>query len=160
MPEAFACAQPEPGYEVNLKSTVLVFADPVMFQSQDEIRRLWDLGYCIVLWVKPKIRVTTAHLDSLANLLLMPQVAVLGEIGVDHTAPCGEWAKQTSDAICPFQCMPRGQQRSKVLVVKCRGMLGQDPSEAFDVLRTTLYIHVPGTQLVHFTCFTGNHQGV
>ena len=49
----------------------------------------------------------------------MPQVAALGEIGVDHTAPCGEWAKQTSDVVRLFQCMPRGQQRSKVLVVKC-----------------------------------------
>ena len=89
-PEAFACAHPEPGYEVNLKSTVLEFADPVIFPSQEEIRRLRDLGYCIVLGVKPKIRVTAAHLDSLANLLLMPQVAALGEIGVDHTAPCGD----------------------------------------------------------------------
>ena len=141
-PEAFACAQPEPGHEVNLKSTVLVFNDPVMFPSQEEIRRLRDLGYCIVLGVKPKIRVTAAHLDSLANLLLMPQVAALGEIGVDHAAPCGEWAKQTSDALRLFQCMPRGQKRSKVLVVKCRGMLGQDPSEAFDVLRN----HTPYTR--------------
>ena len=157
-PEAFACAQPEPGYEVNLKSTVLVFADPVVFPSQEEIRRLRDLGYCIVLGVKPKIRVTTAHLDCIANLLLMLQVAAHGEIGVDHTAPCGEWAKQTSDAIRFFQCMPRGQQRSKMLVVKCRGILGKDPSEAFDVLRTTLHLHVPGTQLVHFTCFTGEAQ--
>ena len=48
-PEAFACAQPEPGYEVDLKSAVLVFNDPVMFPSQEEIRRLRDLGYCIVL---------------------------------------------------------------------------------------------------------------
>ena len=63
-PEAFACAQPEPGYEVNLKSAVLVFNDPVMFPSQEEIRRLRDLGYCIVLGVKPKVRVTAAHLDS------------------------------------------------------------------------------------------------
>ena len=159
-PEAFACAQPEPGYEVNMKSAVLVFNDPFMFPSQEEIRRLRDLGYCIVLGVKPKVRVTAAHLDTLANLLLMPQVAALGEIGVDHTAPCGEWAKQTSDAVRLFQCMPRGQQRSKVLVVKCQGMLGQDPSDAFDVLRTTLHMHVPGTQLVHFTCFTGDHHVV
>ena len=71
LPKAFACAQPEQGYEVNLTSTVLVFANPVMFPSQEEIRRLRDLGYCIVLGVKPKIRVTSAHLDSLANLLLM-----------------------------------------------------------------------------------------
>ena len=73
-PEAFACAQPEPGYEVNLKSAVLVFNDPVMFPSQEEIRRLRDLGYCIVLGVKPKVHVTAAHLDSLANLLLMPKL--------------------------------------------------------------------------------------
>ena len=33
-PEAFAGAQPEPGYEVNLKSAVLVFNDPVMFPSK------------------------------------------------------------------------------------------------------------------------------
>ena len=63
--------------------------------------------------------VTTAHLDSLANLLLMPQIAALGEIGVDHTAPCEELAKQTSNAIRLFQCMPRGQRKSKVVVVKC-----------------------------------------
>ena len=131
-----------------------------MFPYQEEIQRFRDLGYCIVFGVKPKIPVTADHLDSLANLLLLPQIAALGEIGVDHTSPCEVWAKQTSDDIRLFQCMPRGQWKSKVLVVKCRGMLGQYPSEVFDVLRTTLHIYVPGIQLVHFTCFTGDLQVV
>ena len=124
-----------------------------MFPSQEEIRRLRDLGYCIVLGVKLKIRVTTAHLDSLANLLLMRKLHH-SEKSVSITPPLVR--SGPSRPLTPFVSF----SACPVLVVKCRGMLSQDPSEAFDVLRTTLHINVPGTQLVHFTCLTGDHQVV
>ena len=108
-PKAFACAQPESGYEIILKTTVLVFADPVMFPSQEEIRRFWDLGYC-------SLGRETEDLCHHCSSGLPSQPSTDAASCKEN---CEEWAKQISDAICLFQCMPRGQRNSKVLVVKC-----------------------------------------
>ena len=37
-----------------------------------------------------------------------------------------------------------------------RGMIGQDPSEAYNILRTCLHKFVPGVQLIHLHFFDGN----
>ena len=156
--QAFSGALTEPGREVNVRSAVLVFSDPLLFPTPEEIHSFRSSGMSIVLGVKPKMRITQGQLDELANLRLMPEVAALGELGVDHTAPIEEWIRQTDDIVKQLDCLPRGQRVPKILVVKCRGMKDADPSEAFDVLLKTLHIYVPGTQLIHFTCFTGDHQ--
>ncbi|MCG8078130.1 MAG: TatD family hydrolase [Candidatus Thiodiazotropha taylori] len=143
-----------PGFEVNLRSAVLMHPDPEDYPSPERISWLAAQGFHVALGCSPKRPVTEATIHKLKGLLSSPDVAALGEIGVDHTLPVELWMRQTANAVRLFDCMPRDQK--KVLVVKCRGMLDKDPSEAYDVLRATLQHRVSPVQLIHLQCFTGN----
>ena len=90
----------------------------------------------------------------------MPQVAALGELGLDHSTPCDEWVDQWVDKTRQLDIKPLGLEPSKIMVVKCRGIFEQDPSEAIEALYNKLFSRVGGTQLIHFTCFTRSHQMV
>ena len=57
--------------------------------------------------------------ETLHNLLQLPEVSGLGEIGEDHTMPISTWTDQTSEidgAIRPADNLPR------IVVLHCRGV--------------------------------------
>ena len=93
--QAFFGALTEPGREVNVRSAVLVFSDPLLFPTPEEIHSFGSSGMSIVLGVKPKMRITQGQLDVLANILLMPEVAALGELGVGQVALARKENKST-----------------------------------------------------------------
>ena len=72
--------------------------------------------------------------------------------------PIQYWARQTVNIQRLLGCLSIRTQ--KVLVVKCRGVMGEDPSEAYDILRTCLHQFVPGVQLIHLHCFDGDNDVV
>ena len=154
----FAQARAEPGFEVDLKSALLVFSNPDCYPTKDQIRQFRDRRFHVSLGARPKCNVSEAQLDRLADLLEMPEVSALGEIGVDHSVPIQYWARQTVNMQRLLGCLSIRAQ--KILVVKCRGMVGQDPSEAYDILRTSLHQFVPGVQLIHLHCFDGDSNVV
>ena len=154
----FAQARAEPGFEVDLKSALLVFSNPDCYPTKDQIRQFRARGFHVSLGARPKCHVSEAQLDRLADLLEMPEVAALGEIGVDHSVPIQYWARQTVNMQRLLGCL--SIRAHKILVVKCRGMVGQDPSEAYDILRTCLHQFVPGVQLIHLHCFDGDSDVV
>ena len=156
----YRCSPVMPGFEVNLSGAVLVFSDPARFPSRNEVIRLTELGFAIVVGVKPRIRILDQHLEDLVELLQMSQVAALGELGLDHSTPCDEWVDQSVDITRQLDTKPLGLEPSKITVVKCRGIFEQDPSEAIEALYNKLFNRVGGNQLVHFTCFTGSHRMV
>ena len=155
---AFTGATPGPGYEVNVTSALLMFSDPFLYPSENEMQQLRPRGFSLALGVKPKMAVTEAQLDTLARLMSESEVAALGEIGVDHTVDCSSWPRQTSDTVRLVRCLPR--QQNKVLIIKCRGMKDRSSSEAYDVLCASLHTEVSPDQLIHLTCFTGDSQVV
>ena len=156
----YRCSPVMPGFDVNLSGAVLVFSDPARFPSRNEVIRLTELGFAIVVGVKPRIRILDQHLEDLVELLQMSQVAALGELGLDHSTPCDEWVDQSVDITRQLDTKPLGLEPSKITVVKCRGIFEQDPSEAIEALYNKLFNRVGGNQLVHFTCFTGSHRMV
>ena len=156
----YKCSPVMPGFEVDLTGAVLVFSDPARFPSRNEVIRLTELGFSIVVGVKPRIRILDQHLEDLVELLQMSQVAALGEIGLDHSTPCDAWVDQSVDVTRQLDAKPLGLVPPKILVIKCRGMFEQDPSEAIEALYNKLFSRVGGTQLMHFTCFTGSHRMV
>ena len=154
----FAQARAEPGFEVNLKSALLVFSNPDCYPSKDQIRQFRARGFHVSLGARPKCDISEAQLDRLADLLEMPEVAALGEIGVDHSVPIQYWARQTVNMQRLLGCL--STRAHKILVVKCRGMVGQDPSEAYDILRTCLHQFLSDVQLIHLHCFDGDSDVV
>ena len=154
----FAQERAEPGFEVDLKSALLVFSNPDCYPTKDQIRQFRARGFHVSLGARPKCDVSEAQLDRLADLLEMPEVTALGEIGVDHSVPIQYWARQTVNMQRLLGCLPIRAQ--KILVVKCRGMMDQDPSEAYDILRTCLHQFVSGVQLIHLHCFDGDSDVV
>ena len=93
----YKCSPVMPGFEVNLSGAVLVFSDPARFPSRNEVIRLTELGFVIVVGVKLRIRILDQHLEDLVELLQMSQVAALGELRLDHSTPCDEWVDQSVD---------------------------------------------------------------
>ena len=154
----FAQARAEPGFEVDLKSALLVFSNPDCYPTKDQIREFRAKGFHVSLGARPKCNVSEAQLDHLADLLEMPEVTALGEIGVDHSVPIQYWSRQTVNMQRLLGCL--SIRAHKILVVKCRGMIGQDPSEAYDILRTCLHQFVSGVQLIHLHCFDGDSDVV
>ena len=154
----FARAQAESGFEVDLKSALLVFSNPDAYPTKDQIRQFRAKGFYVALGARPKSDASEAQLNHLAELLEMPEVSALGEIGVDHSVPIQYWARQTVNIQKLLGCLSIRAQ--KVLVVKCRGVMGEDPSEAYDILRTCLHQFVPGVQLIHLHCFDGDNDVV
>ena len=137
-----------------------MFSDPARFPSRNEVIRLKELGFVIVARVKPRIRILDQHLEDLVELLQMSHVAALGKLGLDHSTPCDEWADQSVDITRQLDIKLLGLEPSKIMVVKCRGIFKQDPSEAIEALYNKLISRAGGTQLIHFTCFTGSNRMV
>ena len=156
----YECPPVMPGFEVNLTGAVLVFSDPARFPSRNEVIGLTELGFAIVVGVKPRIRILDQHLEDLVELQHMSQLAALGEIGLDHTTPCDEWVDQSVDIQRRLDAKPLGLEPFKIMVIKCRGMFEKDPSEAIEALYNQLFSRVGGPELVHFNCFTGSHRMV
>ena len=91
--------------------------------------------------------ISEAQLNHLADLSNMQEVSALCEKGVDHSVSMQYWVSQTVNIQKVLGCLSIRAQ--KVLVVKCIGMMGQDPSETYDILRTCLHQFVLGVQLIH-----------
>ena len=102
--------------------------------------------------------ISEAQLNHLADLPDMQEVSALCEKGVDHSVPMQYWVRQTLNIQKILGCLSIRAQ--KVLVVKCIGMMGQDPSEAYGIQRTFLHHFVLGVQLIHMHCFDGNKDVV
>ena len=154
----FGKATPEPGFEVDLKSALLTFSDPELYPTEEQVKCLRAKGFHISVGIRPKIDPSERQLDRLAKLLEMPEVCALGEIGIDHSVPIGRWASQTLNIQKILGCL--AVRSNKIICVKCRGVAGEDPSEAYDTLRMALNQFVTGVQVIHLHCFDGNKEVV
>ena len=143
---------------MNHKSALLVFSNPDTYPTKDQIKPFRARGFYFALCARPKSDVSEAQLNHLAELLEMPEVFPLREIGVDHSVPIQYWARQTVNIQKLLDCLSIRAQ--KVLVVKCHGVMGEDPSEAYDISRMCLHQFVPGVQLIHLHCFDGDSDVV
>ena len=75
-----------------------------------------------------------------------------GEVGLDLTEPLKYWAYQVEllEKVLPYL------EDRHVLVIHCRGMIGDCGTEAFLLLLHFLKKNVRQHQQIHLHCFTGN----
>ena len=88
---------------------------------------------------------------QLRRLLRHPRV-IAGEVGLDHTEPLKYWAYQVEllEKVLPYL------EDRHVLLIHCRGMIGDCGTEAFLLLLHFLKKNVRQHQQIHLHCFTGN----
>ena len=108
----FARAQAESGFEVDLKSALLVFSNPDAYPTKDQIRQFRANGFYVALGARPKSDASEAQLNHLAELLEMPEVSALGEIGVDHSVPFSTGLARLSKYRSYWVACPYGYRRS------------------------------------------------
>lgn len=146
---------------VRLTGGVVVFCDPASYPG---LRQLEDLpqGFGAAIGLHPRHSVYFLDhqmriLDQLRELQRHPRVVAVGEMGIDHTEPTERWAGQMEmvEKILPLV------DDSSVLVLHCRGMMGDTGVEAYLLLLHLLVKRrVSPNQPIHLHCFSGDQYVV
>ncbi|XP_070539514.1 uncharacterized metal-dependent hydrolase YcfH-like [Ptychodera flava] len=142
---------PMPKYPVKSIHGIEVYSEPDQYQTDlnsSENRK-------IALGVHPKViqRLTEERLQRLGELILLPQVIALGEIGLDRMTPSSSWKRQEETLVRLLELgLPR-----KPIIMHIRGT--QEDKYSIDVsncaLKLMLHCCAP-LQRLHRHCFTGN----
>ena len=149
--------RPDENREVTLEGVVASFCDPVTYPTPEEVHTLTSQGCYVVIGMHPKKTPSEEDWKRLHDLLLLPDVSGLGEIGVDHTVPMTQWTGQT-DMI--DRGIKEAQNLPKLVVLHCRGVPDQDNTEAYNLLRLALKYQLGQGTLMHLHCFNGTYQVV
>lgn len=154
------CAKVRPNDEarVTLVGAVANFCDPDTYPTREEVAEMHHQGLKICIGMHPNPRklrsITENHLAEMKKLLELPEVSGLGEVGLDHTATFSRWYPQLQilNKVVGFL------QDRHVLVLHCRGIMNEDPSEVYSTVLMHLKGRVRKEQPIHVHCFTGNRQ--
>ena len=151
------CSQerPDKDHVVSLEGLITSYCDPETYPTPEEVRAIVSQGCYVVVGLHPKKEASERDWETLHNLLQLPEVSGLGEIGVDHTMPISTWTDQTNKidgAIRSADNLPR------IVVLHCRGVQNEDNTEAYNLLLKTLSLRLGGGALFHLHCFSGSSR--
>ena len=151
------CSQerPDDDHVVSLEGLVTSYCDPETYPTPDEVRAIVSQGCYVVVGLHPKKEASERDWETLHDLLQLPEVSGLGEIGVDHTMPISTWTDQTNKidrAIRAADNLPR------IVVLHCRGVQNEDNTEAYNLLLKTLSLRLGCGALIHLHCFSGSSR--
>ncbi|XP_033730888.1 uncharacterized protein LOC117320398 [Pecten maximus] len=157
--DVLAAVPTTPGeYQLEVSGGVAVYCDPETYPSVDEISRLVEEGFKAVIGVHPKHCISKVDKQRLVDLLVVPGVAGLGEVGLDHTCRPDTWYPQEQllkdllSYLCP----------GMVLVLHIRGMKRDAAGvEAFMRCLDILQLQgVSSRQKIQLHCFSGTARVV
>ena len=152
------CAKvcPKDNARVRLVGAVTNYCDPDTYPTQEEVVTLYRQGVKVCIGMHPNPRrvgsISDDHLSKMRKLLQLPEITGLGEVGLDRTAPISKWNSQLQvlGKVLGFL------QDRHVLVLHCRGVEKEDPSEVYSTVLMHLKGQVRRDQAIHVHCFTGN----
>lgn len=152
------CAKviPNDTARVRLVGAVANFCDPDTYPTREEVAALYRQGVKVCIGMHPNPRkvgsISENHLTEMKKLLQLPEISGLGEVGLDRTAPISKWNSQLQvlNKVIGFL------QDRHVLVLHCRGVEKEDPSEVYSTVLMHLKGRVRRDQAIHVHCFTGN----
>ncbi|XP_060560195.1 uncharacterized metal-dependent hydrolase HI_0454-like [Ruditapes philippinarum] len=81
-------------FEVKVTGAATICCVPDNYPSDSLIQSWVDEGIVVVCGIHPKADVTDKRLERLAKILENPNVAGLGEVGVDHTIKPDTWSNR------------------------------------------------------------------
>ena len=139
--------------EVNLVGGVANFCDPATYPTVEIIRKLSEQGVEVTVGLHPKFAATVspAALEHLSRLVALPEVAGVGEIGLDQTVKSKKFPMQR-DVLA--ECLAMVQERH-VLVLHCRESSQDTKSDLLASLFYQVSEMVPTEQRIHLHCFSG-----
>jgi TatD DNase family protein len=142
-------------YEVHLAGVVGIFCDPETHPSREQLQNWISQGVVPVIGLHPRRSITEQEFTKMKDLLAIPEVAGLGEVGIDHTEPPSTWAAQMER----FDKVLGLLQQHHVLVIHCRST--RDVDVADEAVLTAMYLlmahpSVRRDQLIHLHCYTGS----
>lgn len=140
--------KPDRDHSVRLTGGVAVFCDPGTYPSEEEMQHLRSQGYAVAIGLHPK-RVdsyTDEDYRAFEEHVTRPEVAALGEVGLDYTANQSMWGQQH----VALDRALKHLQPSQVLVLHARGAYYQLLFQLKGVVRPE--------QEIHLHCFEGDRQ--
>ena len=150
--EICAQARPKEDYVVQLEGVTASFCDPETYPTPEEVKALTDQGCYVVIGVHPKKWPTEEDWAKFKELVELPEVSGVGEIGIDHSVAIEDWTAQADKVDRALDEV----MQPKLLVLHCRGMPNKDNTEAYDVLLRTLRYNLGTSTLMHLHCFNGS----
>ena len=141
---------------ISLVGAIAIYCDPDTYPTERFLDRMPEhIG--VGIGFHPRhARNSRSSIDELVRqlrrLLRHPRVIAFGEVGLDHTEPLKYWAYRVEllEKVLPYL------EDRHVLVIHCRGMIGDCGTEAFLLLLHFLKKNVRQHQQIHLHCFTGN----
>ncbi|XP_021353774.1 putative deoxyribonuclease TATDN2 [Mizuhopecten yessoensis] len=145
----------EPGKEIEVVGTCACYCDPVTYPTKEHLATLPE-DMEVAVGVHPKHQYSQEQFNrvvqELRQLILLPRVGAVGEIGLDHSVPREQWAQQSVMLEKILQLVePR-----HVLVLHCRGITGDSGAEAYLLLLYYVKKAVRPDQRIHLHCFSGD----
>ena len=111
--------KPDQDHSVRLTGGVAVFCDPGTYSSEEEMHHLRSQGYAVAIGLHPK-RVdsyTAEDYRAFEEHVTRPEVAALGEVGLDYTVNQSMWGQQH----VALDRALKHLQPSQVLMLHARG---------------------------------------
>ncbi|XP_013402404.1 uncharacterized protein LOC106168026 [Lingula anatina] len=139
-------------YPFTLTGGTAVFCDPDTWPDPKELPALRRMGLVLAVGLHPKKVASSTQFACLETLLSSPNVSAVGEVGIDHTAPPGEWVGQRLRLEKVLQLLTP----AKILVLHCRGLPGGEDDALFSLLMHLQCIPISATQLIHLHHFQGS----
>ncbi|XP_013412723.1 uncharacterized protein LOC106175328 [Lingula anatina] len=139
-------------YPFTLTGGTAVFCDPDTWPEPEELPALREMGLVLAVGLHPKKVASSEQFRRLGTLLSSPDVSAVGEVGIDHTVPPGEWVGQR----LRLEKVLKLLTPAKILVLHCRGLPGGEDDALFSLLMHLQCIPVGRDQLIHLHLFQGS----
>ena len=144
----------QPKQPVNVVGGVMVYCDPEAYPTQ--IPKEKGFGAAIGVHPTKACFFPNRKFDELRNLLRLPEVVALGEVGLDHTEPQSTWQAQEEILLKVLQLsMP-----IQPLIIHLRDPQDKHCGELSTRCLQILKTHVAPVQKIHLHCFGGTVEQV
>jgi TatD DNase family protein len=147
-----SCKSP-PSLEVTVPGGVIVYSEPCSYPEIEPVRKPW--GIAVGVHPKHTDELTPERFLRLKDLLDLPYVVALGEVGLDRTVPVKLWRRQ-EEVLRQMLTLAR---KDRVIVLHLRGTshdrIGMDVhARCMQILQKSCHSDQP----IHLHCFTGDSE--
>ena len=154
MEEICSGIRPDHEFSYRLAEGVVIFCDAPTYLTREEVQSLGSQGFRVGIGMHPKKseHYTDGDLTSFQRCLAYPEVAVLGEVGLDYSINRSSWAAQH----VVLDRVLKHLQPTQVLVLHARGDRDTIGLGYYQLLYQLKGVVRP-EQKIHVHCFKGSH---
>ena len=154
-PAVCSAVKPEEEFQVRVTGGVAVFCDPATYPSEEQVAICQRQGLVVAIGMHPKHQPTEQDWAAFGRCIKFPNVAALGEVGLDYSIAPSLWSRQHVVLDRALQLL----SPNLVLVLHSRCQKDSSDNSAMQLLYQLKGV-VPSEQKIHLHCFSGDQEAV